>query len=46
MFSRKVLPDVDGMEANRGKEKPRMPELPVPDRWNPEVSFAAAMRES
>lgn len=39
MFSRIVLPDAPGMNPERGKERPKIPEFPVLDRFKPLVSL-------
>ena len=44
-FSRRVIPEVSGMEASTGKDNPNIPLLPVAERPNPFVSFASAGRQ-
>ena len=45
MFSRRVVPEVSGMEASIGNESPRMPLFPVPASPSPVVSFAKAGKQ-
>lgn len=43
MFSRSVRPDVEGSDADRGKESPKIPEFPMLERSSPLVSLTRAV---